>query len=37
VRPGLPDHHTELWILAEDLAEMNAMIIGDIEVVGTYD
>lgn len=31
------DHHTELWILAEDLPEMNANIIGAIELVGTFE
>jgi hypothetical protein len=30
------DHHTELWILAEDLDGMNANIIGAVELVGTF-
>ena len=28
--------HTEWWIPAEDLAELNANIIGVIEVIGNY-
>jgi hypothetical protein len=30
-------HHTEWWIPAEDLAELNRHIVGKIEVIGTYD
>ena len=30
------DHHVELWILAEDLEEMNDNIIGKIELIATY-
>ena len=29
-------HHTEWWIPAEDLEELNTNIIGNIEVVGEY-
>ena len=30
------DHHLEFWILAEDLAEMNQNIIGQIELINTF-
>lgn len=30
------DHHLELWILAEDLEEMNRNIIGTIELINTF-
>jgi len=30
------DHHLELWIPAEELAEMNFNIIGKIELVNTF-
>ncbi len=29
-------HHTEWWIPAEDLAELNANIVGKIEVIAEY-
>ncbi|MFN7952505.1 MAG: hypothetical protein U0610_12335 [bacterium] len=29
-------HHTEWWIPAEDLDELNANIVGEIEVLGEY-
>ncbi len=29
-------HHTEWWIPAEDLEELNANIVGEIEVLGEY-
>jgi hypothetical protein len=29
-------HHTELWIPAEDLEELNANIVGPIELVATF-
>jgi len=31
-----PRRHTEYWIPAEDLAELNENIVGKIEVVATY-
>lgn len=30
------DHHTEWWIPAEDLQELNENIVGLIEVIGEY-
>ena len=30
------DHHLELWILSEDLPEMNDKIIGEIELISTF-
>jgi hypothetical protein len=30
------DRHTEWWIPAEDLDELNSNIVGDIEVIGEY-
>ncbi|MFK7932278.1 MAG: hypothetical protein AB8G22_02130 [Saprospiraceae bacterium] len=30
------DHHVELWILAEDLKEMNDNLVGQIELIATY-
>lgn len=30
------DHHLELWILSEDLSEMNDNIVGKIELIATY-
>ena len=30
------DHHLEYWILAEDLAEMNRNIVGEIELINTF-
>ena len=30
------DHHLEYWILAEDLADMNRHIVGEIELVNTF-
>ena len=30
------DHHLELWILSDDLSEMNDNIVGTIELVATY-
>ena len=30
------DHHTEWWIPAEDLDELNANIVGEIEVIEQY-
>ena len=29
-------HHTEWWIPAEELDELNENIVGDIEVIGAY-
>ncbi len=29
-------HHTELWVPAEELDELNDAIIGDIEIVATF-
>ncbi|QLQ30716.1 MAG: hypothetical protein HZT40_02815 [Candidatus Thiothrix singaporensis] len=29
-------HHTEWWIPAEDIDELNANIVGLIEVIGEY-
>ncbi|TQV72241.1 hypothetical protein FLL45_18660 [Aliikangiella marina] len=29
-------HHTEWWIVAEDLEELNNNIVGKIEVIGEY-
>ena len=29
-------HHTEWWIPAEDLEELNRDIVGKIEVIGEY-
>lgn len=29
-------HHTEYWIPAEDLEELNNNIVGEIEVIGKY-
>jgi hypothetical protein len=29
-------HHTEWWIPAEDLHELNSNIVGEIEIVGQY-
>ena len=29
-------HHTEWWIPAEDLDELNANIVGEIEIIGSY-
>ena len=29
-------HHNELWIPAEDLAEFNQFIVGEIEVIAEY-
>lgn len=29
-------HHTEWWIPADDLEELNDNIVGSIEVIGTY-
>jgi hypothetical protein len=29
-------HHTEWWIPAEELEELNKNIVGDIEVIGEY-
>ena len=29
-------HHTEYWIPAEDLEELNNNIIGEIEIIGKY-
>jgi hypothetical protein len=31
------DYHTELWIPAEDLEVMNRNIIGQIELIGTFE
>jgi hypothetical protein len=30
------DHHTEWWVPAEELAELNDNIVGVIEVIGEY-
>ena len=30
------DYHTEYWIPAEDLEELNQNIVGEIEVIGEY-
>jgi len=30
------DHHLELWIPAEDLEEMNANILGKIELINSF-
>ncbi len=30
------DHHSEWWIPAEDLQELNENIVGSIEVIGEY-
>ncbi len=31
------EHHTEWWIPAEDLDELNQQIVGNIEVIGMYN
>ena len=31
------EHHLEFWIPAEELDEMNQNIIGQIELIGTYE
>lgn len=31
------DHHLEFWIPAEDLAAMNAQLIGKIEVISSFE
>jgi hypothetical protein len=30
-------HHNEWWIPAEDLEDLNENIVGEIELIGTYD